>query len=144
MITNPPSFFVLQQRQNLVRIFGTCTSKKPSHGLAAVCSKVVILLLSIRCLFTPFVGFCKSFMFCNALLYVHSNFAIILMGKRELIALLCLSSSCIVNVVWLFLTMSRVCLHFVIVVFPDHTHLLFLHVYLYLQLLSSKETCMKK
>ena len=36
-----------------------------------------------------------------------------------------------------------VCLHFVIVVFPDHTHLLFLHVYLYLPLLSSKETCMK-
>ena len=25
-------------------------------------------------------------------------------------------------VVWLFLTMPRVCLHFVIVVFPDHTH----------------------
>ena len=28
--------------------------------------------------------------------------------------------------VWLFLTISRVCLQFVIVVFPDHTHLLFL------------------
>ena len=25
-------------------------------------------------------------------------------------------------VVWLFLTMSRVCLQFVIVVLPDHTH----------------------
>ena len=29
-------------------------------------------------------------------------------------------------VVWLFLTMPRLCLHFVIVLFPDHTHLLFL------------------
>ena len=28
-------------------------------------------------------------------------------------------------VVWLFLTVSWVCLLFVIVVFPDHTHLLF-------------------
>ena len=28
-------------------------------------------------------------------------------------------------VVWLFLTMPRVCLQFVIVEFPDHTHLLF-------------------
>ena len=26
---------------------------------------------------------------------------------------------------WLFLTIPRVCLQFVIVVFPDHTHLLF-------------------
>ena len=29
-------------------------------------------------------------------------------------------------VVWLFLAVSRVCQQFVIVVFPDHTHLLFL------------------
>ena len=33
---------------------------------------------------------------------------------------------CIVVVVWLFLTVPWVCLQFVIVVFPDHTHLLFL------------------
>ena len=52
------------------------------------------------------------------------------MGKRELVALLCLSSSCLVIVVWLFLTMPRVCLQFVIVVFPDHPHLLFLWVFL--------------
>ena len=31
-------------------------------------------------------------MFCCALLYVHSSFAIIVMGKRELVASLCLSS----------------------------------------------------
>ena len=64
-------------------------------------------------------------MFCCTLLYVHSSFAIILMGKRELVALLCMSSWCLVVVVWLFLTMPRVCLHFVIVVFPDYTHYYF-------------------
>ena len=48
------------------------------------------------------------------------------MGKREHVALLCLSSWCLVIVAWLFLTMPRVCLQFVIVVFPDHTGLLFL------------------
>ena len=54
--------------------------------------------------------------------------AIILMGKRELIALLNLSSWCLVMVERLFLTVPRGCLQFVIVVFPDHTHLLFLIV----------------
>ena len=44
------------------------------------------------------------------------------MGKRELIALICLSSWCLVIVVWLFLTIPRVCLQFVIVVYPDRTH----------------------
>ena len=47
------------------------------------------------------------------------------MGKRELIALLNLSSWCLV-MVRLFLVMPWGCLQFVIVVFPDHTHLLFL------------------
>ena len=65
-------------------------------------------------------------MFCCMLLYVHSSFAIILMGKRELIALLNLSSWCLVMVERLFLAVPRGCLQFVIVVFPDHTHLLFL------------------
>ena len=64
-------------------------------------------------------------MFCCTLLYVHSSIAIILMGKRELVALLNLSPWCLVMVEWLFLAVLRVCLHFVIVVFPDHTHLLF-------------------
>ena len=48
------------------------------------------------------------------------------MGKRELIALLNLSSCCLVMVERLFLAVPRGCLQFVIVVFPDHTHLLFL------------------
>ena len=47
------------------------------------------------------------------------------MGKRELVALLYLSSWCLVMVEWLFLAVSRGCLRFVIVVLPDHTHLIF-------------------
>ena len=65
-------------------------------------------------------------MFCCTLLYVHSSFAIVLMGKIELVALLSLSSWCLMMVVWLFLVVPWVCLRFVNVVFPDHTHLLFL------------------
>ena len=61
-------------------------------------------------------------------MYVHSSFAIILMGKRELVALLGLSSWCLVDAVWFFLAVPWVCLHFVIVVFPDHTHLPFLNL----------------
>ena len=72
------------------------------------------------------LGFCNCSMFCCALLCVHSSFAIILMGKREMVALLCSFSWCLMIVVWLFLSMPRVCLQFVIVLFPDHTHLLFL------------------
>ena len=72
------------------------------------------------------MGVCNCSMFCCTLLYVHSSIAIILMGKRELIALLNLSSWCLVMVERLFLSVPRGCLQFVIVVFPDHTHLLFL------------------
>ena len=72
------------------------------------------------------MGVCNCSIFCFMLLYVHSSIAIILMGKRELIALLSLSSWCLVMVKRLFLAVPRGCLQFVIVVFPDHTHLLFL------------------
>ena len=72
------------------------------------------------------MGVCNCSMFCCTLLCVHSSNAIILMGKRELIALLNLSSWCLVLVERLFLAVPRGCLQFVIVVFPDHTHLLFL------------------
>ena len=68
---------------------------------------------------------CNRSMFCCSLLYVHSSIAIILMGKRELTALLNLSSWCLVMVERLFLAMPRGGLQLVIVVFPDHTHLLF-------------------
>ena len=66
-------------------------------------------------------------MFSSTLLYVHSSIAIILMGKRELVALLNFSSWCLVMVERLFLALPRGYLRFVIVVFPDHTHLLFLN-----------------
>ena len=92
------------------------TSVTPVHGL------VVDFLFIV----TPIVGVCNCSMFCCTLLYIHSSIAIILMGKRELIALLDLSSWCLVMVERLFLAMPRGCLQFVIVVFPDHTHLLFL------------------
>ena len=73
------------------------------------------------------MGVCYCSMFCCTLLYVHSSFAIILMGKRELVALLSLSSWYIVIVVWFFLAVSWVCLQFVNVEFSDHTHLLFFY-----------------
>ena len=72
------------------------------------------------------MGVCNCSMFCCMLLYVQFSIAIILMGKRELVALLNLSSWCLVMVERLFLTVLRGCLRFVILVFPDHTHLLFI------------------
>ena len=45
-----------------------------------------------------------------------------------MVALLDLSSWCLVVVERLFLAVPRGCLRFVIVVFPDHTHLLFLRL----------------
>ena len=74
------------------------------------------------------MGVCNCSMLCCALLYVHSSIAIILMGKRELVALLNLSSWCLMVVGRLFLAVPRGCLQFVIVVFLDHTHLLFLNI----------------
>ena len=72
------------------------------------------------------MGVCGCSMFCCTLLCVHSSIAIILMGRGELISLLNLSSWCLVVVGGLFLAVPRGCLQFVIVVFPDHTHLVFL------------------
>ena len=89
------------------------------------CSAVVDLL----CIVTPIMGFCNCSMFCCTLLYVPSSFAIILIGKRELVALFSLSSGCLVMVVWLFLAVPWVCLQFVIVVFTDHAHLLSINAF---------------
>ena len=71
------------------------------------------------------MGVCNCSMFCCTLLYVHSSFAVNLMAKSELVVLLSLSSWCLEINMWLFLTVPCVCLQFVIVVFPDHNHLLF-------------------
>ena len=67
-------------------------------------------------------------MFCCTLIYVHSSFAIILTGKRELVALLGLSSWCLMMVVCYFLALPWVCLRFVIVVFSKSYFLLFMTV----------------
>ena len=66
-------------------------------------------------------------LFCYALLCVRYSFAIILKRKKKLVALLLLSYSCIVTItfLWLFLAVLWLGLQCVIVVFPDHTHLLF-------------------
>ena len=91
---------------------------------------MVGLVVDFLFIITSIVGVCNFSMFFCTLLYVHSSIAIILMGKRELVALLNLSSWCLVMVEWLFLTVPWGCLWFVIVVFPDHTHLLFLNEYM--------------
>ena len=68
------------------------------------------------------MGVCNCSMF-----YVHSSIVIVLVWKRELVALLNLSFWCLVMVELLFLVVLWGCLRFVIVVFPDHTQLLFLN-----------------
>ena len=80
---------MLQQllQKNLGRRFGTSKlhlSPNPV-ALAVVRSKAMVLLLLIV---APIVGFCNCSMFCCALLCVLSRFTVILMGKRELVALL--------------------------------------------------------
>ena len=127
------NIFVLHQLQNLGRRFGSSkmhlSPPPPPGGLGCCpfqgCGSVVVGYS--RC------GSLNCCTLCCTLLFVHSSFAIILIGKREreLVALLGLSSWCLVMVVWLFLAVPvpRICLRFVMVAFPDHTHLLFLISY---------------
>ena len=70
----------------------------------------------------PIVGLC----FVVRYFVSNTSFAIILVGKRELGALLCLSCWCLLIFEWRFPAVARVCLQFVNVVFLDHSHLLFL------------------
>ena len=90
-------------------------------------------MLLIYCLmyFPFFVGVLCLSLLWYAFLCVLSSFASILKRMRELVVLLLLSYGCLVtvNVLWLFLTVQWVCLRCVIVVFPDHTHLLFVIIY---------------
>ena len=77
-------------------------------ALAAVSSKVVVLFLLIYCYYmidAPIVVLCVCSMFCWTLLYVLSSSVIILMGKRELVSVPCLSSWYLVTAIdlWLFL-----------------------------------------
>ena len=84
-----------------------------------------VVVVDFLFIVTPIVGACNCSLFCCTFLYVHFSIEIILMGKRELVALLYLSSWCLVMDERLFLAELWDCLRFVIVVFPDHTHLLF-------------------
>ena len=60
---------------------------------AAVRSKaVVLLLLSFCLLLLPLLESVTVLCFVHTLLYVHSSIAIILVGKRRLVALLNLAS----------------------------------------------------
>ena len=93
---------------------------------AAVRSEAVVLLLVTFCLLLLPLWESAIVLCFVVRFYVHTSIAIILMGKRELVALLNLSSWCLIMVEWLFLGVPWGCLVFVIVVFPDHTHLLFL------------------
>ena len=101
----------------------------PSPG--GLGSKAVVLLLLIYCLrcFPLFVEVCVCM--CSVLHYFVSSFSIILKRKRKLVALLLLSYRCIVtiNILRLFLTVRCVGLQCVIMVCPDHTHLLFDNYY---------------
>ena len=65
--------------------------------------------------------------FSVGLCYVPSSFATILTRTRELVTLLSLSFGCLVTVnnLQFLLTVPWVGMQFVIVVFSDHTHLLF-------------------
>ena len=78
----------------------------------------------VDCLFivTPIVGVCNCSMFCCTLLCVRFGIATILMGKRELVTLLCVFL--VSRDGWVALPRGAVGL-FVIVVFPDHTHYYF-------------------
>ena len=86
---------------------------------------MVLLLLNFCLLLLPLLE-SVIVLFCCTLFYDQFGIAIILMGKRELVALLNMSSWCLVMVEWLFLAVPWGCLRFVIVVLPDHTHY-FLH-----------------
>ena len=87
--------------------------------------------------FPLFVGVLCLSLFCYALLCVHSSFAIIFKRKRKPVALLLLSYRCIVtiNVIGFYLTVPWVGLKCVIVVFSDHSHLLFIN-FIYLNMLN--------
>ena len=121
-IVRNPSFelnmFVLQQQQNLGRRFGT--SKMHLSPLWLWLLSVLRRWLCCCWLLLQFMDF-VIVLFCCALLCVHLSFAIILMGKRELVACL-VSRDCCVVLPHDATGLSAVCDRGN----PDHTHLLFL------------------
>ena len=104
----------LLDQQNLGRRFGASKMHlSPRLASAAVCSKVVVLLLLIYCFFVLSIvcGGSVLVFVLVCILYVLSSFAIILTRKGELVALLLLTFVCLVtvNVLWLFQAVRWVC-----------------------------------
>ena len=105
-----------------------------SKGLRQVVLRLFILKRWFCCCW--FIFYCCShcvccFFFVLDPCFVRQYFVSFLVLQsslwgRELVTLLSLSSWFLVIDVWLFLAVPWVCLQFVIVVFPDHTHSLFL------------------
>ena len=85
---------MLQQQQNLGRRFGTSKMHLSPQWLRllSVLRRSCSVVADSSLIVTLIMGFCNCSMFWRALLYVHSSFAIIMMGKRGLVALLSLSS----------------------------------------------------
>ena len=94
-------------------------------ALAAVRFKAVVLLLLVYHLmyFPLFVGVLCLSLFCYALLCVHFSFAIIL--KAGYFVIIVLQMYCYYKSSVDLPHGAVGCLQYVIVVFPDHTHLLF-------------------
>ena len=95
---------------------------RPPLAKATVCSKLLVLLLLACLLYLP-----SCLLLIYVLLYVLLCTFLVcnhLDGRRELVALLSLSSWYLVIVVWLFLAGQWVCMQFMIVIIPEHTHLL--------------------
>ena len=85
---------MLQQQQNLGRRFGTSKMhlSATSFGCCPFYSGGSSVAVDSWLIVTPRMGFCNCSMFCCSLLCVHSSFAMIFMGRRELDAwLVCLS-----------------------------------------------------
>ena len=99
-----------------------------NNSLYVLFTKTVVLLFFHLSFFVPplFAGVLRWSLIWYALLCVLSSFVIILTRKRELDALLLLFFGCLVtvNVLWLFLMVPWLGLQCVIVVFPDHIHLM--------------------
>ena len=80
----PLNIIVLQQQQNLGRRVGT----SKMHFRLQWLKLLSVLRRGFRCCGLvnrklPLLGACSCSIFCYTILYVHSSFAIILMGKRE-------------------------------------------------------------
>ena len=93
---------MLKQQQNLGQRFGTSKMHlSPPVALADERYKAVVLLLMIRCwLLLPLLD--SVIVLCFVVRYFVS---ILVLQPSELVAMLCLSSWCLVIVVWLFLRM---------------------------------------